>query len=73
MKFPRPVWRHSMAEISMKEGNTMYVYIESEKGLWTVGFYDPHGIWHAESDHDSEEAAALRVNYLNGGSVSHEP
>lgn len=45
----------------------MYVYIQSEKYLWTVGFYDPAGLWHTDSDHDSREAAAERVHWLNGG------
>jgi hypothetical protein len=45
----------------------MYVYIQSESTLWTVGFYSPDGIWHSESDHESQEAAAERVHYLNGG------
>ena len=45
---------------------TMYVYKETEKGLYTVGFYDPSGNWHPESDHDSREKAAERVHYLNG-------
>jgi len=45
----------------------MYVYILSEPGLWTVGFYDPSGKWHADSDHTSREEAAERVHYLNGG------
>jgi len=45
-----------------------YVYIRSEPQLWTVGFYDPDGKFVPESDHDSTEAAAQRVNYLNGGS-----
>jgi len=44
-----------------------YVYIQSEPGLWTVGFYKPDGKWEAESDHESAEAAAERVAYLNGG------
>lgn len=44
----------------------MYVYIRSEPGLWTVGFYDPSGRWHAESDHDNTEDAAKRVAWLNG-------
>lgn len=44
----------------------MYVYIKSEPGLWTVGFYDPAGKWQPESDHDSAEGAAIRVRYLNG-------
>lgn len=45
----------------------MYVYMQSEPGLWTVGFYDPKGIWRPESDHPSTEEAAARVAYLNGG------
>ena len=45
----------------------MYVYIRSEPGLWTVGFYDPNGEWVAESDWGSPEEAAARVHYLNGG------
>ena len=45
----------------------MYVYIKSEPGLYTVGFYDPKGNWIAESDHESSESAAARVAYLNGG------
>lgn len=44
-----------------------YVYINSEPGLWTVGFYQPSGKWEAESDHSSTEGAAARVHYLNGG------
>ena len=46
-----------------------YVYIASEPGLWTVGFYEPNGRWEAESDHDNEEGAAARVHYLNGGAA----
>ena len=45
----------------------MYVYIQSEERLWTVGFYRPDGRWEPESDHDSPEDAAERVHYLNGG------
>ena len=45
----------------------MYVYIESEPGCWTVGFYLPSGAFSAETDHDSKNNAARRVNYLNGG------
>lgn len=46
---------------------TIYVYIRSEPELWTVGFYDPEGKWHPESDHDTADKAAERVHYLNGG------
>ena len=45
----------------------MYVYLLSEPGLYTVGFYDPSGKWHSDSDHNSKELAAERVHYLNGG------
>lgn len=47
----------------------MYVYIKSELQLWTVGFYNPNGEWHAESDHDTPAKAAERVHYLNGGNA----
>ena len=47
----------------------MYVYIQSQynPALFTVGHYDPDGRWIPESDHTDSEAAAARVNYLNGG------
>ena len=45
----------------------MYVYIRSEPGLWTVGFYDPQGKWHPDSDHSNSEEAAKRCHWLNGG------
>jgi hypothetical protein len=48
----------------------MWVYIQSESSLWTVGFYDPSGRWHTDSDHDSREQAAARVAYLNGERVN---
>jgi len=44
----------------------MYVYIQSEPTLFTVGFYDPQGNWNPESDHESREDAGDRVAYLNG-------
>ena len=47
----------------------MYVYIKSEKELWTVGFYGPDGLFQSESDHGSTGEAAARVHYLNGGRV----
>lgn len=45
---------------------TMYVYIQSEPYLFTVGFYAPNGEWHPDSDYASREEAAKRVSYLNG-------
>lgn len=44
----------------------MWVYIRSEANLWTVGFYDPDGIWNTDSDHDIREDAAKRTAWLNG-------
>ena len=44
----------------------MYVYIQSDDRLWTVGFYDPKGEWQPESDWDTPQEAAERVAYLNG-------
>ncbi len=47
---------------------TGWVYVKSEAQVWTTGFYDPDGEWQGDEDHDNAEAAARRVNYLNGGS-----
>jgi len=49
---------------------TAWVYLRSEPGLWTVGYYDPSGRWQADSDHGSSDEAAERVHWLNGGDVS---
>jgi len=46
----------------------MWVYIKSEPSLYTVGFYGPDNEWQPESDWNTREEAAQRVNYLNGGS-----
>ena len=45
----------------------MYVYIQSEPNLWTVGHYDGKGKFYPESDHDTPKEAAERVHWLNGG------
>jgi hypothetical protein len=45
----------------------MYVYIQTEPGLWTVGFYQPGtNRFIPESDWTDREAAARRVAWLNG-------
>lgn len=49
-----------------------WVYIQTEAGVWTVGFYDPNGNWHAESDWPNPEQAAERVRYLNGGATTQQ-
>jgi hypothetical protein len=46
-----------------------WVYIRSDNNeLYTVGFYDPEGNFHTDSDFSKEErdAARARVNFLNG-------
>lgn len=46
----------------------MYVYIQSEPKLFTVGFYTPStNEWIPESDWDNKQSAADRVHWLNGG------
>jgi len=45
---------------------TSYVYLRSEPGLFTVGFFDPSGKWHPESDFNIKDEAAARVAWLNG-------
>jgi len=45
---------------------TCWVYVQSEPGLFTVGFYDPEGKWHSDSDHDNRADARRWVAYLNG-------
>jgi hypothetical protein len=49
-----------------------YVYIRSEPGLWTVGFYGPGDEWMPESDHGDPESAAKRVAWLNGSTEKGE-
>lgn len=57
---------------------TTWIYFQSEiagkdfcvVNLWTVGFYDPSGKFHPESDHSTKEEAAARVHYLNGGDAN---
>jgi hypothetical protein len=45
-----------------------YVYIPKRPGdPATVGFYKPDGEWVPESDHVTDEQAADRVRWLNGG------
>lgn len=44
-----------------------WVYVQSEPGLFTVGFYSPDGKWHSDSDHRTRTEATERVHWLNGG------
>lgn len=45
---------------------SVWVYVRSDAQLWTVGFFDPNGTWHTDSDHSTRESAAKRAHYLNG-------
>ena len=48
-----------------------YVYVQSEPHLWTVGFYDPEGIWQPDSDQPSKEEAANTVTIEGLPNVCH--
>ena len=48
---------------SPKQEHSFYL----DNSLWTVGFYDPDGTWHPDSDYSTPKEAAERVHYLNGG------
>ena len=53
-----------------KAESATWLYLKSEPHLYTVGFYSPQGEWHPESDHTSQNDAAERVHYLNGGAAN---
>lgn len=48
----------------------MYVYIQSEPGLLTVGHYAPDGKFHPDCDCSTKDEAGRRVAYLNGSNVT---
>lgn len=49
----------------------MYVYKtvreRHDLSIYIVGYYDPDGKWFPEKDCESQEDAAYRVHWLNGG------
>lgn len=49
------------------EGSFMWIYRETESGLFTVGYFAPDRSWNTDSDWGSRDEAARRVNFLNGG------
>ena len=63
-------YRTPAPQLNNQMETIMYVFIESDPGLWTVGFYDPNGKWQPESDHNDREEAAKRVAWLNGSVVA---
>lgn len=60
------VYIHPYFTEKLDTGGTRRVYDE----CFTVGFYDPKGEWHPESDYASREEAAKRVAWLNGSHVA---
>ncbi len=48
----------------------MWIYKQTEPGLFTVGFYAPDGSWNTDSDHGSREEAANRAAFLNGNQAA---
>ncbi|NUT31503.1 MAG: hypothetical protein HOV79_00360 [Hamadaea sp.] len=44
-----------------------FVFQRTEPQLWTVGYFDPDGRFHPESDHSSPQDAANRIHWLHGG------
>lgn len=51
----------------MATNDTMWVYKQTEPGLYTVGYYGPDGKWEPDTDWGNRDDAARRVRYLNGG------
>lgn len=47
----------------------MYIYMMTEKNVWTVGFYSPDDEWIPESDYSSIEEAEKRARDLNSENV----
>ena len=44
-----------------------YVVKNFERGLWTVGHYQPDGTFDPEADYTDQVAAGQRCHFLNGG------
>ena len=50
----------------------MYIYLKTGDTRWTVGFFNPSGVFVGESDWNHHDLAAARVHYLNGGNPNVE-
>lgn len=59
-------WSFTHQKKRKVQGFMIWVYVQSEPNLFTVGFYSPDGEWHTDSDYSSKREAAERCAYLNG-------
>lgn len=50
-------------------GMGIWVYLELFPDLFAVGFYDPSGKWHEDTQHRQRAKAAQRCAWLNGASA----
>lgn len=50
-----------------EEDTFMWVFLKNKDGVYEVGFYTPDGSWNPTDKYETNEEAAMRVNYLNGG------
>lgn len=44
-----------------------WIYIQGGPLMWKVGFYDPSGRFHFDTQYMTRREAAERVHFLNGG------
>jgi hypothetical protein len=49
-----------------------WLFRRSALGMWTVGFYDPHGRWQPVSDYNDLDMAATICHWLNGNCPGQE-
>lgn len=57
-------------QLPVEEESIMWVYRkDNTNNRWLVGFYAPNGDWNQDSTYGSQEQAANRVHWLNGGSA----
>lgn len=55
-------------------GRGMFVYRQTQIGLWVVGFYEPGtNKWIPESEHYAPNEAAARTAWLNGARMTRAP
>jgi hypothetical protein len=68
------LWRLVCRLCGGEEKVVSYVYQRATgENFYVVGFFDPSGKWHAESDQATREQAADRVAWLNGSGSMIQP